>query len=145
MLDRFSVPVLAVVENMASFRAGCPHCGAAHDLYPFGRGHLDTVLQHIAPISGEVASFRLPIVSKDTIDDSATAHTRPTSLLENEIEALALAVEHGTQDAAPVELPQLAWHERPSWIDKLFFASRGRDRRHQNDKEFKITPPRFLS
>ena len=58
MLNRFDVPVLAVVENMASFRCGaapralgwaaeaytgravrrCGGCGEEH--FPFGRGHL---------------------------------------------------------------------------------------------------------
>ena len=44
MLNDLSVPVLAVVENMAYFR--CDECGKDH--YPFGRGHLDAVLASIA-------------------------------------------------------------------------------------------------
>ena len=41
------------------------------------------------------------------------------------------------------ELPQLNWHEKPHWPDKLFFAGRGHKRRHAADAKFSITPPRY--
>ena len=44
---------------------------------------------------------------------------------------------------ATVELPQLNWHEKPHWPDKLFFAGRGHKRRHAADAKFAITPPRY--
>jgi hypothetical protein len=45
--------------------------------------------------------------------------------------------------APAVEFPQLDWHERPSWEDKLYFASQrsGASRRRSADRAFKITPP----
>ncbi|HWP80727.1 MAG TPA: Mrp/NBP35 family ATP-binding protein [Candidatus Acidoferrum sp.] len=47
------VPVLALVENMSSFR--CPDCGSVH--YIYGKGHAD----EIAKKHGIPAVFRLPI------------------------------------------------------------------------------------
>ncbi|HWQ52030.1 MAG TPA: Mrp/NBP35 family ATP-binding protein [Terriglobales bacterium] len=47
------VPVLALVENMSSFR--CPDCGSVH--YIYGEGHAD----EIAKKHGIPAVFRLPI------------------------------------------------------------------------------------
>ena len=43
MLNRFGVPVLAIVENMSSFT--CDGCGKEH--FPFGRGHVEEVIASI--------------------------------------------------------------------------------------------------
>ena len=158
MLQRFEVPVLAVVENMASFR--CCSCDELH--FPFGRGHLESVLASIEAggSAAVVPSFRLPIVPAggedngrdvcgssfvdDGIGDTSKALDNGFS---REFDALALALESNVALAGkpPVELPQLAWHERPHWPNKLYFSSQksshGARTRHRSDREFKILPP----
>lgn len=118
MLQRFRVPVLAVVENMSSFRCGC---GEEH--YPFGRGHLKEVLASIGqPLSATTLSagdsdsdggggtgsssssscptFRLPIVAGgDGVGGGFGATTSeslgslPDPLLAERLEALIGALE----------------------------------------------------
>lgn len=61
MLSRFQVPVLALVENMASFQ--CGNCNKLH--FPFGRGHIDDVLAaSIRPLP----TFSLPIVAQGAVN-----------------------------------------------------------------------------
>ena len=55
MLRRHDVPVVALVENMASF--SCGGCGAVH--HPFGRGHLEAVRRELPD---GLPCFSLPIV-----------------------------------------------------------------------------------
>lgn len=137
MLGRFDVPVLAVVENMASFR--CTACSEDH--FPFGQGHLDSVLSSIVASGGssDVPSFRLPIVATDDVSGSNSP------LASEQLDALAKSLEQSTAGREIVHLPQLAWHERPNWPNKLYFASRtsshGAQTRQRADRAFKITPP----
>jgi hypothetical protein len=139
MLNRFEVPVVAVVENMSSFRCG----GCGEDHFPFGRGHLHSVLSSIVESGGcpNVPSFRLPIVTTDGEGES------PLESESAQLDALAESLERSTTGREVVELPQLAWHERPHWPDKLYFFSRktshGTRTRHLSDREFKITPPNY--
>ena len=135
MLTRFSVPVLALVENMSSFKTHCGSCGHEHEHFPFGYGHLDTVLESMEPTGSQVSTLRLPIAA-----DHDPTQSPSKSALASKLDALAATLEAEIVEADPVQLPQLAWHERPSWKDKLFFASRGAERRLDSDREFKITP-----
>jgi Mrp family chromosome partitioning ATPase len=137
MLNRFEVPVVAVVENMSSFK--CGKCGEEH--FPFGHGHLDSVLSLVESGGTKVPSFRLPIIATDDASDSE-------SLLASESEqlnSLAESLENGSVGIKHVQLPQLAWHERPNWPSKLYFCSRksshGTETRHRTDREFLISPP----
>ena len=140
MLGRFAVPVVAVVENMASFRCGA--CGTEH--FPFGRGHLKSVLASIAECGGDpnLPSFRLPIISADEADDSLLAPE-----LDGQLDALALSLEQSTSGREVVELPQLAWHERPNWPDKLYHSGSARRdaggaaAQQESDREFKFGLP----
>lgn len=112
MLERFKVPVLAVVENMASFE--CAGCGELH--HPFGRGHLDEVLASIRPRAGHAAApaFSLPIVA-----DGVTGAGR----LAGSLDALAESLEAGAPPA-PTALPweDLGFHERPHWPTEMAVA-----------------------
>eukprot|EP01052_Picozoa_sp_SAG31_P004605 SAG31_NODE_192_length_20788_cov_8.938083_7_plen_253_part_00 len=144
MLSRFDIPILAVVENMASFR--CGSCGTVH--FPYGRRHLEDILSSISTTSFDAArdgntclatpAFSLPIVP---FDDRLPT----TSNFTSEVNALARSLEISTANMASVELPQLAWHERPSWTDKLYFAKARRhaSRRQSSDMRFKISPPKM--
>ena len=142
MLARFSVPVLALVENMASFSTRCPGCGEEHEHFPFGQGHLDAVLESMRDRDRNVPCFRLPIIGAQVNHGTSGTETSP---LHQHIDRLAQSLEQVIpSDAGPmIEFPQLAWHERPSWADKLFFGSQrtGIKRRHHEDSKFIITPP----
>lgn len=108
MLSRFGVPVLGLVENMASFQ--CGHCKEDH--YPFGRGHLEAVRAAIGRGAAAAAStdhndhyddrdraaeggptaaptavpaFQLPIVAAD--------HADPAEPLGLELDGLAEVIE----------------------------------------------------
>jgi len=142
MLGRFDVPIVGVVENMSSFQ--CGSCGEEH--YPFGKGHLESVLSSIAESCGDtdVPSFRMPIVATDNQvnkDDSPLATVQ--------LDSLAESIEQSTSGKEPVELPQLAWHERPNWENKLYFfgctsggaENHGTARRRKIDREYKICAP----
>lgn len=121
MLRKFEVPILGVVENMATFTSDC---GKVYR--PFGAGSVAQVLKVVDDPS--VVDVALPISKEDK------------ALLGPALDPLV--------DRLPssnvVELPQLNWHERPSWKDKLFFAGRGHERRHEADRKFAISPPRLL-
>ena len=162
MLRRFRVPVLAVVENMSTFR--CDGCGRDHS--PFGRGHVEAVLASIGrqewgavaqeeeqpqqpPRQQPVAAFHLPIVVADSAapdppSEPLAPPASPSSPLDDVLGELAESLERSTADgASAVSLPQLAWHERPNWPDKLFFGSRGTSRAQSSDCNFRISPPAF--
>mmetsp|Transcript_20133 Transcript_20133/g.51260 ORF Transcript_20133/g.51260 Transcript_20133/m.51260 type:complete len:322 (-) Transcript_20133:150-1115(-) len=141
MLQRLEVPVLAVVENMASYE--CGSCGTLH--HPFGRGHLDEVLSCFATKGNESTSgvkeapggagsgagvgtgrrvsqppsFSLPITADIGIASSGVAPFRaahPASSLEAEFDALASSLELATERAEAVLLPHgLLTHELPHW------------------------------
>ena len=130
LLAEFDVPVLAVVENMATFRCGA--CGADH--FPFGRGG---ALAEALPAARAAPTFQLPIVAAATSDGAASRRA-------DVLDALAGELERATAGAREVELPQLAWHERPYWPDKLFFAGRGAADRHRADVACTISPPVVL-
>mmetsp|Transcript_5598 Transcript_5598/g.16486 ORF Transcript_5598/g.16486 Transcript_5598/m.16486 type:complete len:286 (+) Transcript_5598:165-1022(+) len=117
MLRKFGVPILGVVENMATFRCGC---GEVHR--PFGTGGLDAVLE---AAGGGAPSFSLPI------NDAR---------LDPHLDGLVDVLEGSP--ARPAAFPALDWHEKPHWPDKLYFAGRGGARRHRIDSKFAITPPR---
>ena len=82
-------------------------------------------------------TFQLPIVAAATSDGADGAASRRAGVLD----ALAGELESATAGAREVELPQLAWHERPHWPDKLFFAGRGASDRHRADIACRISPP----
>ena len=88
------MPILALVENMASFR--CDGCEARH--YPFGKGHLDAVQASVdAGGSRPVASFSLPIVSNS---GGTAEETRPSSRcpsMAETLDALAASLESSTR------------------------------------------------
>ena len=86
------------------------------------------MLEAIGGGGGAVPAFALPIVADGGLAEAA---------LDGLVEAVA------SEPPKPVSLPQLDWHEKPSWPDKLFFAARGHDRRHAEDAAFRITPPRY--
>jgi hypothetical protein len=132
MLSRFEVPVLALVENMASFRCGA--CGEAH--FPFGRGGVEAVLDAIHGAADDErdddsrCQERLPCVHLPI------APTRPDSVDPHDVVAPVVAESAAAEYAelaavletrmanessvsTTVELPQLAWHERPNWPNKL--------------------------
>ena len=77
-------------------------------------------------------AFALPIVAAGAPRDPLAA---PLDRLVDALEA--------APPAEAVALPQLLWHERPHWPDKLFFAAKGKDRVMRGDRDFKITPPRL--
>jgi Mrp family chromosome partitioning ATPase len=117
MLTRLNVPILAVVENMSSFR--CDGCEREH--FPFGSGHLDEVLASIGggpSAAASTASFRLPIVPADDGTDQAIVGA--ASNMTSHFEAIAMAVEAATaaSDEPPAALPdrkKLPYHEMPHW------------------------------
>ena len=128
MLAKFEVPVLAVVENMATFT--CAGCGAAH--HPFGTGMLEDVLAAVKRGSGAAAAaVSLPIVPADA----------PREPLASALDALVDVLEAAAPPPSATSLPQLSWHERPYWPDKIFFADKGKRRFMKSDLNFKITPP----
>ena len=120
MLRKFNIPILGVVENMATFASDC---GKIYR--PFGDGSVNEVLAVVDDPS--VRAVALPI-SKE---DKAALGPSLDPLLDR------------LPADATVELPQLDWHEKPHWPDKLFFAGRGHERRHAADAKFAITPPRY--
>jgi Mrp family chromosome partitioning ATPase len=135
MLQRFQVPVLALVDNMASFT--CSSCSQLH--YPFGHGHLGSVQAALRESSDEnssglagdvpvtVPTFRLPIVPAVSETDGdgrrgvvgkiggANSAEVIDALVESlEVTAGSTAVE--AEARPPVSLPHgLAFHERPHW------------------------------
>jgi hypothetical protein len=131
MLQRFQVPVLALVDNMASFT--CSSCSQLH--YPFGHGHLGSVQaalressdENSSGLAGDVPTFRLPIVPavSETDGDGRRGVVRKIGGADSAevIEALmeSLEVPAGSTAGAaearpPVSLPHgLAFHERPHW------------------------------
>jgi len=127
MLAKFDVPILGVVENMATFTSDC---GKVY--HPFGRGQLDAVVDAVARGGAAPEAFALPIVAAGAPRDPLAA---PLDRLVDALEA--------APPAEAVALPQLLWHERPHWPDKLFFAAKGKDRVMRGDRDFKITPPRL--
>ena len=107
LLERLRVPIVALVENMATF--SCDGCGAVHA--PFGEGHADEVR---ARLGLSVPAFRLPIVA------GGAAFSAESSTLD----ALADAIDAATADAAPVALPhELAFHELPHWPTEMATAA----------------------
>lgn len=113
MLTRLKVPILAVIENMSSFK--CDGCEREH--YPFGTGLLDEVIGTIDDDGGgSVASFRLPIVPADEGTDQGVISE--SSNMVSHFEALAAAVEDATDGAEAVNLPdkkKLDYHDMPHW------------------------------
>jgi Mrp family chromosome partitioning ATPase len=104
MLRRHDVPVVALVENMASF--SCDGCGAVH--HPFGRGHLEALRQELP---GGLPCFSLPIVPNgDGHGDGTAAEDAnsvdaggaPPTPLSAAMEEVAACVERATAHTAPV-------------------------------------------
>ena len=120
MLRKFNIPILGVVENMATFASDC---GKIYR--PFGDGSVNEVLAVVD--DANVRAVALPISKAD----KAALGPSLDPLLDR------------LPADATVELPQLNWHEKPHWPDKLFFAGRGHKRRHAADAKFAITPPRY--
>lgn len=67
MLRRYRIPIVGIVENMASFT--CGNCSEVH--FPFGRGHIEDVLKNI---KGRIPVFSLPIggIKLNHLDGSST-------------------------------------------------------------------------
>ncbi len=119
MLTRFRVPVLAIVENMASFQ--CGSCSATH--FPFGRGHINDVLASLGSGASEQTDvLSLPIVTHNNKSSSASSAPvdevglRPPSGLEAHFDLLVDTIDKKTAHAAPIELHKnLQIHERAHW------------------------------
>ena len=121
LLARSRVPVLAVVENMATFT--CGSCATVH--HPYGRGHLEAVLSEV---KGEPPfALSLPIVPDADASPATTAragHAR--SPLAAAIDDLAGALEASTAGATAVQLPhRLGVHELPHWPTEMAIAEIG--------------------
>ena len=115
MLRRHDVPVVALVENMASF--SCGGCGVVH--HPFGRGHLEAVRQELPD---GLPCFSLPIVPDGDGDgdghgdgtaaeDGNRVHAdgAPPTPLSVAMGEVAACVERATAHAEPVRLqPRVA-------------------------------------
>ena len=108
------------VENMATFASDC---GKIYR--PFGDGSVNEVLAVVD--DANVRAVALPISKAD----KAALGPSLDPLLDR------------LPADSTIELPQLNWHEKPHWPDKLFFAGRGHKRRHAADAKFAITPPRY--
>ena len=117
MLRRHDVPVLALVENMASF--SCGGCGAVH--HPFGRGHLEALRRELPD---GLPCFSLPIVPDGDGDghgdgtavedgNRVYADGAPPTPLSVAMAEVAACVERATAHTEPVRLH--AWrHHEPS-------------------------------
>ena len=120
MLRRHDVPVVALVENMASF--SCGGCGAVH--HPFGRGHLEAVRRELPD---GLPCFSLPIVPAvnapvpdgdgdghgdgTAAEDGNRVHAdgAPPTPLSVAMGEVAACVERATSHAEPVRLqPRVA-------------------------------------
>ena len=125
MLHRLRVPVLALVENMASFE--CKGCGEVH--FPFGQAHVHDVLATIgrgSPQGGadDVLSFSLPIVPNVREPTTPRVVSEPLSAMASEFHALAASLEQAllvrpTGVSLPHELPM---DERPHWPTEMAVA-----------------------
>lgn len=132
MLSRLKVPVLALVENMASFECDC--CGTLH--FPFGRAHLTEVLASIeesrpasfsdtSGVAHKVATFRLPIVVDSGVTENPHVLAHPSSRLARELSGLAASLE-GAPITRPlgVSLPyQLGFEDCPHWPTEIAAAA----------------------
>ena len=124
MLQRLHVPVLAVVENMASFQ--CGSCSEVH--FPFGRTHLRDVLESVGPAgravgsSDTVPTFSLPIVP-DADDARPDVHAAAATALVAQFDAMAESLERSSTTVATqtgVSLPHgLCSSERPHWPTEM--------------------------
>ena len=123
MLHRFAVPILGLVENMASYT--CGECGSQH--FPFGRGHAEAVLDLLRADdaqgrepSGSCPSFHLPLVSSAP-EEAPSGPLDGGQLEGHHFDALAEAIERSPAHAAgAVELPHgLEFHELPHWPTEL--------------------------
>ncbi len=129
MLARLKVPVLALVENMASFQ--CGSCSATH--FPFGRGHINEVLSSWnsstanSGLSSPPEVISLPIItdsSKPITSSNLASGLRPPSGLEPHFDQLIDALERRTAGAKPVELhKQLDFHQRAHWPTVISMTS----------------------
>ena len=120
MLQRLRVPVLALVENMASFK--CGGCGQIH--FPFGQGHVRDVLASIGRDESSVLSISLPIVPNASAPTTPRAVSDPSSQMAREFHTLAASLEQALL-ARPtsVSLPhELRLDERPHWPTEIAVA-----------------------
>lgn len=121
LLTRSRVPVLAVVENMATFT--CNSCATVH--HPFGRGHLEAVLSEVK--GAPPFALSLPIVaaadaSPTTVEPAAHALSPFVAAIDD----LAGALEETTAGATAVQLPhKLGVHEQPHWPTEMAIAEIG--------------------
>lgn len=117
MLARFRVPVVALVENMASF--ACDACGREH--LPFGRGHLESVRQSSA--AADAAEVRLPIVPAEGEGEDEGGLVSSHPAMVRKFDELAAALELATAGVEPVALPYLsaalAHHDLPHWPTEM--------------------------
>ena len=115
MLRRHDVPVLALVENMASF--SCGGCGAVH--HPFGRGHLEALRRELPD---GLPCFSLPIVPDGDGDghgdgtaaedgNRVNADGAPPTPLSVAMAEVAACVERATAHTEPVRLHVWRHHE----------------------------------
>jgi len=129
MLQRCKVPVLALVENLSSFK--CDGCDKLH--YPFGTGHAEEVLASIGG-PAPVPLFQLPIAPdvgvgnrlRPAAPEPEEGGPAPHSLAPT-LDALAAQLEAscGVREA-PVVLPhKLAFHELPHWPTEMDMAKIG--------------------
>jgi hypothetical protein len=138
MLKRCKVPILAIVENMASFR--CSGCEKDH--FPFGRGHIQELLSSIG--DAEVTpTFSLPIMADVGYRAAATSSASSgnglsgnsgSSLLHTTLDFLVESLEHGTAGSAGVSFPhKLRAHELPHWPTEISMAELSMDAQRNFD------------
>jgi Mrp family chromosome partitioning ATPase len=127
MLERCHVPILAVVENMSSFK--CGKCDEVH--YPFGRGQIDIIMGGIRDPYNSVASVSLPIVPNADFGKASRGSKRTDNdPLSSEFAVLTEAIERQcpvpvpitndktakSKNKTPVILPhELGFNELPHW------------------------------
>ena len=133
MLKRLKVPILAIVENMASFR--CTTC--ENDHFPFGRGHMDEILSSIRDDGTDLTpTFSLPILADVGFRAAATSHgsPKPSSSLSGTLDSLVESLENSTAGSVGISFPhRLRVHELPHWPTEMSMAELSMDAQRNFD------------
>ncbi len=109
MLERYSIPVLGIVENMASFQ--CGKCTELH--FPFGREHLADVLARLGEPGKKTCVVSLPIVPNTGVVSSVLAQSSGLEL-QPHLDKLADALEQSPPKEVLLQ-QALSERERPHW------------------------------
>ena len=112
LLARFKVPILGIVENMASFQCGT--CSEVH--FPFGRGHITEVIASLGKAGEQTSVFSLPIMPPNSSMEQSRNGLRPPLCLEKHFDQLIDVIELKTANSTVIELHKpLRFHERAHW------------------------------